>query len=48
VPRVGNDRVFENINEARAGVIGHNVRQVLLISLIMVIALFAVTLIVTI
>lgn len=42
MPHVENDRIVESTNEARAGVTGHNVNYVLLISTAAVIVLFAV------
>ena len=42
MPHVENDRIVERTNEARAGVTGHNLRYVLLISTLAVIVLFAV------
>ena len=42
MPHVENDRIVESTNEARAGVTGHNLRYVLMISTLAVIVLFAV------
>ena len=42
MPRVENERIVESTTEARAGVTGHNVRYILVISTLAVIALFAV------
>jgi hypothetical protein len=42
MPHVENNRIVESSDEARAGVTGHNVRYVLLISTLAVIVLFAV------
>ena len=42
MPHVENDRIVESTNEARAGVTGHNVNYVLLISTVAVIVLLAV------
>ena len=42
MPQVENNRVVETTNEARAGVTGHNVRYVLLISTLAAIVLFAI------
>lgn len=36
-----NDRIIESTDEARAGTTGHNVRTVLTLSLVGVVALFA-------
>jgi hypothetical protein len=47
MPHVENDRIVETTNEARAGVTGHNVRYVLLVSTLAVIVLFAVVYMVT-
>jgi hypothetical protein len=47
MPRVEENRIVENTNEARAAVTGHNVRYVLLISTLAVIVLFAVAYVVT-
>jgi len=47
MPRIENDHVVESTTEARAGVTGHNVRYVLLISTLAVIALFTVAYIAT-
>jgi hypothetical protein len=41
MPYTEGDRIVETTNEARAGVTGHNVRYVLLISTLAVILLFA-------
>ena len=41
MPHIENSRIVESTDEARAGVTGHNVRYVLLISTLAVIALFA-------
>ncbi|MGB9657911.1 MAG: hypothetical protein WCB75_22245, partial [Pseudolabrys sp.] len=40
MPHIENDRIVESADEARAGVTGHNVRYVLLISTLAVIVLF--------
>jgi hypothetical protein len=40
MPHVENDRIVESADEAPAGVTGHNVRYVLLISTLAVIVLF--------
>jgi len=40
MPEIQNGRVTETKTEARAGVTGHNVRYVLLISTLLVIVLF--------
>ena len=42
MPRVEDDRIVESTTEARAAVIGHNVRYVLVISTLAVVVLFAV------
>jgi hypothetical protein len=42
MPRVEDNRIVESTTEARAAVTGHNVRYVLVISTLAVIALFAV------
>jgi hypothetical protein len=42
-----NDRIMESKTETRAGVTGHNVRYVLLISTLAVIVLFAIAYVVT-
>ena len=42
MPRVDDNRIVESTTEARAAVTGHNVRYVLVISTLAVIALFAV------
>ena len=47
MPRVEDERIVESATEARAAVIGHNVRYVLLISTLAVIVLFTVIYIVT-
>jgi hypothetical protein len=47
MPHVENDRIVESTNEARAGVTGHNVNYVLLISTVAVIVLLAVAYLVT-
>jgi hypothetical protein len=47
MPHVENDRVVETTTEARAGVTGHKVRYVLLVSTLAVIVLFAVVYMVT-
>ena len=47
MPRIENDHVVESTTEARAGVTGHNVRYVLLISTLAVITLFTVAYIAT-
>ena len=41
MPHVENDHIVESTTEARAGVTGHNVRYVLMISTLAVIVLFA-------
>src|ERR1700675_1206266 len=41
MPHVENDHIVESTTEARAGVTGHNVRYVLVISTLAVIVLFA-------
>jgi hypothetical protein len=47
MPHVENDRIVESTTEARAGVTGHNVNYVLLISTVAVIVLLAVAYLVT-
>ena len=47
MPRVEDNRIVENTTEARAGVTGHNVRYVLVISTLAVIVLFAIAYVVT-
>jgi hypothetical protein len=47
MPHVDNNRIVESTDDARAGVTGHNVRYVLLISTLAVIVLFAVAYIAT-
>lgn len=42
MPQFENDRVVESTTEARAGVTGHNVRYVLVVSTLAVIGLFAI------
>jgi len=42
MPRVEDNRIVESATEARAGVTGHNVRYVLLISTLAVIVFFAI------
>jgi hypothetical protein len=42
MPRVEDNQIVESTTEARAGVTGHNVRYVLVISTFSVIVLFAV------
>ena len=42
MPHFENNRVVESATEARAAVIGHNVRYVLLVGTLAVIVLFAV------
>ncbi|HMF25765.1 MAG TPA: hypothetical protein VKG24_27065 [Pseudolabrys sp.] len=47
MPQVENNRVVETTTEGRAGVTGHNVRYVLLISTLAVIVLFAIAYVAT-
>ncbi|HYC17326.1 MAG TPA: hypothetical protein VEC94_08970 [Pseudolabrys sp.] len=47
MPHVENGRVVKHTDEARAAVTGHNVRYVLLVSMLAVIVLFAVVYIAT-
>ena len=47
MPRVEDNRIVESTTEARAAVTGHNVRYVLVISTLAVVALFAVVYLLT-